>query len=362
MTTLRHRWATLLRVFVPLIAFEVGWPQVPSVPDAYNDFPAVASAEGFRGRTTRVEVSFNIFFDVDDTTYVPVKTELARILAAEPIIESKAGIVGQVVSNYCLPRELNVKMGQDIGRGTGGTIQTMIEVSLSRTAPLGDQVIRVLYPVIDTAMERLSNRPGRSHAVAAITVTVWASPEAKQAALRKLEDEARQRRQAEEEQRIQAQKEQEEAQRLRDEEARRQEALASQRTSEARKAAFVAFLHFLPEIALGAVLLVLCAPWFWPTASVTAKAGQHEHLSKVVPARHSEGYDEPGTILQTAWARGLLWRRHRLKVETFVSEDAGANDGDNRRLDLLISVGQSVRRGIYLAKTPNGPIRVRVES
>src|SRR5258706_3132159 len=112
----RHRSVTLLRFSVPLMALAVGWSQVATSPDTYNEFPVIASAEAFRGRTTRVEISFNIFFDVDDKTYVPIKAELARILSADPIVESKAGIVGQVVSNYCLPHEFVVKMGQDMGR------------------------------------------------------------------------------------------------------------------------------------------------------------------------------------------------------------------------------------------------------
>jgi hypothetical protein len=350
----------LIRLLGPLIISCVGWSQAIS-PDTYNEFPVEVSADGYRGETTKVELTFKILLTAGETTYVPIDDNIARILSAEPTTESTAGIAAHIASNYCSPQELAVKMGEDIGRGTGGVFQTTIDLGVGKTAALGDQVVRIYYPLIDAAMERLSNRKGQSPAMAIINLKVWASPQARQAAIQKLEDEALKKRRAEEEQILQAQKAQEEAQRVRDAEEKRQQDLDNQKRVEMWKASFFAFLKLLPIILLVVMIFVRYAPWLWPAASVTTAAGQHEHLDRLVSARKLEGVGQPGAILQTAWARGVFGRRQRLKVETFVSEDEDFPSNTVRKLDLLVSVGQRVRAGTYLARMPNGAVRIRVE-
>ena len=143
--------------------------------------------------------------------------------------------------------------------------------------------------------------------------------------------------------------------------------------------------------------------WIFPTVKVAIAPGQCRHLQGKLHALPYDTRAEAGTILRTMWARSRLGLRRRIKVEVFVSVQAssGAADEDEggwrpgrgglsssgldderrrrpagwlrrawRRItlraqegehDVLVSAGASVRPGTYLARGPDGSVRVRVK-
>lgn len=131
----------------------------------------------------------------------------------------------------------------------------------------------------------------------------------------------------------------------------------------------------LPALLLAGLGLYLRREWVWPSLRARLGPGECRQYHGAVKPCPGEGNVQPGTILQTLWAQSRRGRRQRIKVETFVAGEAWEIVGENglpfedtapraqgpgERYDLLVSVGRSVRPGTYLARAPNGSIRVRV--
>ena|ERR1035441_6888728 len=69
-----------------------------------------------------------------------------------------------------------------------------------------------------------------------------------------------------------------------------------------------------------------------------------------------------GLFLDTVWARSCLLRRQPLKLEIVAGEydDLIASPRRRERVDLLISVGSSIRPGLYVARRGLTAFRIKV--
>lgn len=105
------------------------------------------------------------------------------------------------------------------------------------------------------------------------------------------------------------------------------------------------------------LLLILRRRWIFPRVKAVVPAGGYTQLHGVISAKASMQYSQPGTVLETCWAKSRVGRRQRIKVEIFVREKGA---GKKSRCDVLVAVGASVLPGIYLAKGRTGSVRVEV--
>ena len=120
-----------------------------------------------------------------------------------------------------------------------------------------------------------------------------------------------------------------------------------------RMTAIVVLATYIAPISILALALafLLVGPWVRPSLKVTLARGTctQNSYGRIVPGAWSQ---DPGTILETRWARDCLGRRQRIKVETLVS--------DFHTDDAIVSVGLHVDPGLYLARGRNRSVRVRV--
>jgi hypothetical protein len=298
-------------------------------------FPVTATAEAFFDKAARVTVSFQIYFPVDGQQYLPVNERVAALLSSPPAIKAGPGMRVRVLKTVCTPEILTVQMGQETGTAMGGRITSEVEITPDSYVTPGTHIVVLEYPMIDLTFRMIRARsPVRAEAQ--IRVEVWASEAAKL-----------------------------EAMRLAEEKRRQQEALEAQARHEARMRFLRNSLPYLAVAVLIGLVVFLFRKWFWPDLEVKLAAGEHRQYPRALRPIGREKSAESGTILKTKWARHWSGRRNRIKVETFVSEGAQLDPEHPGRkyvdkLDLLVSVGASVQPGSYLAKGPNGAVKIIV--
>ncbi len=117
-------------------------------------------------------------------------------------------------------------------------------------------------------------------------------------------------------------------------------------------------LFLLFQTVLALVFLFRKRRWLRPDFRAVVSAGGRKRLAGVVKQPAEPG-GEPGAILSTEWARDLLGRRRRIKVETLVPIKPGTSQGN--ALDLLVAAGASVQPGTYLAAAPAGSVKIWVK-
>lgn len=118
----------------------------------------------------------------------------------------------------------------------------------------------------------------------------------------------------------------------------------------------------LGERVLGAV--VFLRAWIRPDVRIEAVRGEVRFEQKRLRvADEYEGTAPTGLFLHTLWVRDWLLRPHPLKVEILAGEyDNGVQPRKREKVDLLITVGSTVRAGIYVACRGLTAFQVRVRS
>jgi hypothetical protein len=136
----------------------------------------------------------------------------------------------------------------------------------------------------------------------------------------------------------------------------------------------------IPGIELG---------WLWPKYKIFVTTKSRERKSEFFPALENDTEAEPGTILRTVWALNHKGDPQRIKLETFVlpltsrdldkqknllsirddnkfkyhlSSKPAIGTISDRKNDLLITVGDSVSPGKYLAACAEGKILIYVKA
>jgi len=316
-------------------------------------------AEAFLDHPITVTVTFKIFFPKDKKRYVPVSPALAQVLSSPPTVYAKPELRVRVIRTECVPKDVIAAVGGEVVGGKGGLIDCEIEIAPVRSFKKGDYDFILAFETIDTTFNMLNSTETLPKAVAHIQVEVWPSLAAKQEALRAAEAErkrkeemAAQVRREQQEAEARARKQKEEA----DTQARRQrEEAEAQARHDARIAMMKKAAPFLGIGLFLATVVWLKRKWFWPDFKAYIPVGTNMQFESALPGRSGL---ETGTILHTAWAKARHGRRSRIKVETFIADSlSGRTLG---KLDLLISVGMSVRPGVYLAILPGSFVRVHV--
>jgi hypothetical protein len=324
-----------------------------------NQFPVLLKAEAFLDHPITVTVTFKIFLPKDKKRYVPVSPTLAEVLSSPPIVYAKPELRVSVIRTECVPEDVIAAVGGEVVGGKGGHINCKIEIAPVRPVKKGDYDVILAFETVDTTFNMLNSTETFPKAVAHIQVEIWPSVAAKQEALRAAEAERR----LKEEMAAQARREQQEAEaraRKQKEEADTQARLQREEAeAQARHDARIALMKTAsPFLGMGLLLAIavgLQRKWFWPDFKAYIPAGTKMQFDSALPARSGL---ETGTILHTAWANARHGTRSRIKLETFVADNlSGRTLG---KLDLLISVGMSVRPGVYLAILPGGAVRVHV--
>jgi len=323
-----------------------------------NNFPVIVTGEAVVNESTRIEIKFKIFFAVDEQRYLPVDSRVAEFLSLPPLVSASPDLNVRVLKTECQPREMVISMGGVDETGTGGEVTCLIEITPARNAQVGQRNLNLTFPAISMVFYRITNRT--VNARVDVSLTVWASQQAKQEA-RRVEQEK--------------QRQQQEVLRIAAEKQRQQEALAAQKRREERIRFLKGLLPYMLILLLIAFLVFLQRKWIWPDVKVSMSPGESSQLQSAIRMLKDEEGTEPGTILNTVWARRWLAGRRRIKVETFASDETFRSGGlkrgkqpsgkrrgySDKKLDVLVSVGASVRSGIYLAKNPNGAVRITVK-
>ena len=313
-----------------------------------NQFPVSVRTEAFNDHPINVKVVFKIFLPKDNKRYIPVSPTLAQFMSSSPDVYAKPDLRVRVIRTECIPEDVTATVGGNEVMGKGGVIDCEIEIAPLRSVRRGVYDVILSFGMIDKTFDMLSSTVSLPKAVVHIQVETWPSPAAKQEAL--LAAEAERKRKEEMAAQARHQKEEAEAQ------ARRQKEEAE---AQARHEARIRMLKLVsPYLGLGlflAIIVFLKRKWLWPDFKVRLQVGKKMQFDNVLRGR---GGMEPGMILHTAWAKAWYGTRQRIKVETFAAE--GLHSDSRSKLDLLVSIGTSVRPGVYLAKLPNGAIRVYV--
>jgi hypothetical protein len=324
-----------------------------------NQFPLSLKTEAFSDHSITLKVSFKVFFPKDSKRYVPVSPTLAQFLASPPDVYAKPELRVRIIKTECIPDDVVALVDGDVVMGKGGIINCEIEIAPLQSVKRGVYDIRLAFVMIDTTFNMLDSTESFPKAVALIQVETWPSLAVKQETLlaaetarkRKEEVAAQARRQKEEADAL-ARRQKEEADAL----ARRQKEEAE---AQARHEARIRLLKVVsPFLGLGlflALVVFLKRKWIWPDFKVAIPAGTNLKFDSIRRVHHGV---EAGTILQTAWAKTLYGTRQRIKVETFAADSLHADARSD--LDMLVSVGASVRPGAYLARLPSGGVRVNV--
>lgn len=313
-----------------------------------NRFPISLKTEAFLDRPTTARVSFKIIFPKDDERYVPVSAELAGLLSSPPDIKANPDLRVRAVNTQCFPEDIVAVAGATMVTLKGGIVNCDIEIAPSQSVKKGVYNIVLTFPTIDAAFDMIGSVESFPKAVAQIQVEVWPSPEAKEKALRAAEEERRRKEEAA----AQVRREQEEAAA----QVRRQKEEAE--AKERRELRIELLKKSSPYLGVGLFLVIvvfLKRKWLWPDFKAYTTAGSNTQFNNVVSGR--DGL-EPGTILHTTWAKAWRGTRQRIKVETFVAESP--SEHTHSKLDLLVSVGASVRPGVYMAIVPGCAVRVSV--
>ena len=313
-------------------------------------FPVTQSEEAFGDRADVVQVRFKLHFPVDPLRYLPVDNDLAAILSTPPDIEAPASLRARVVSSVCTPADLTVyAAGGDEVTARGAEIITKIELRPRPLDAVKTQTVTLRYPLIDAVVAKIHGMsPGA--AVARIDVQVWPSVAARDEFLAKEQERQRLEREAEERARI-AREQAEERERAARELAERQ----ARRGARIRLA--IKSIPYFAALFLAGFLLFLYRHWLAPDLTVTVARGAHLQQSlKSTPVDAADA--EPGAILRTEWARNWMGFRRRIKVESFVADHV--EGAGQHAVDLLVSVGRSVRPGKYVAAGAHGSVKVEV--
>jgi hypothetical protein len=352
---------------VALTQLHATWAQAP---EKVNDFPIMKFIEAYNGKTERTNTSFNIYFPADDNRYLPIREELAARLSVAPLVSPDSGLQARVTNTLCTPKKLLIEMDSGFGYVDGGEIRCDVEITPTPSAKRGTHEVKLSFTFVDLINQELKGLPPTSRAVAVFKVDVWPSPEAKQAALRSAEEQ----RQREADAKADALRQKQELAR---EKLREQEELEAQARREGFRAIAWKAATVLALLLPFGAFIYLKRKWLWPEMKLELAQGEHKQLRAAVRGPRNGKHVEPGTILQTTWARNFIGRRHRIKLETFSSEDSshmlglhrsqaehqsvGFEENGDSKLDLLITVGASVRPGSYLSKVRNHGIRIKVE-
>jgi hypothetical protein len=341
--------------------------------DQANEFPVTTTAEVVRGRSQRVTIDFNVYFSVDDKRYVPVKPELAKLLSVPPEVHSEPGLRVRTISAECTPRKLTVFEKTAIVTVTGGSVRCEIEITPESFMEPGTHEVTLSFDAIEAAFLALKTNLAEIKPEARVAVLVWESAAAKQEAERKIAEEKQRREEVE---RV--------AQQAAEAARQREAELAAERRWQIAMAAVKYCLIFLAAATPVGLALFAGRKVLWPRLKATVAAGQCRQYIRCMPAREEHASAEPGTIFETLWATDWRGRRQRIKVEVFVAEDSSAEkerheypamaahdgmldlteepseDPHVRRHDVLVAVGASVPRGLYLAACPAGAVRIMV--
>lgn len=318
---------------------------LPGPLERANDFPVRQSAEAVRGQTQRVTVSFNVYFPIDDTRYVPVKEELAKLLSASPRIGAEPGMRVDVVRTVCTPKMLTLTEELKVVGVMGGVVLCEIDVTPDEAVEPGFHDLVLFFDHLSLAFVALGTKTPALKAEAHVRVQVWASAQAKEEAMRRAEEEKRRAAEAQ----------------------RRQEEIDARKRFErlARIGKWVGV--GLAAAVLAVFALWLRRKWIWPDLRLKIPAGGHEQLHHAMSGLSADVHAEPGSILRTAWAQSRLGRRQRVKVEILTTETGLAESPHGKREDkspvahdVLVSVGSSVRPGKYLARLAEGAVLVEV--
>lgn len=316
-------------------------------------FPRNQAAEAFSGKATVVDVRFKFYFPFDEHRYLPVNDQIAAALSSAPVILAPKGMKAVVLSTVCTPEQLLIEERGDVVEVKGGRIESQIEITPDTALNDGTRQIALEYLLLDLIFAKIAGRKAE-RAQVFLDIRLWPSAAAKEAAMRAEEEKRRAQAAIEERQR----REEEAA---REAEARA-EAVAAAQASAARRARFIRqALPYLGGTLLIAILIILNRNWLFPDVTVALGPGQHVQKSLSTRRLDGETTADPGTILQTSWARSWIGLRKRIKVETFVSEDAPA-DPERAPIDILVSAGSSVPAGRYLAKTRRLTVRIDVSA
>jgi hypothetical protein len=312
-------------------------------------FPVTQSEEAFGDRPDVVQVRFKFHFPIDPLRYLPVDDDLAAILSIPPDVEAPSSLRARVASSVCTPADLTVYAAGEAVTARGAEIITKIELRPRPPDAVTTQTVTLRYPLIDAVVAKI-NGISSGAAVARIDVQVWPSVAARDQFLAKEQERQRLEREAEERARIareQAEARARAARELAERQARR----------EARIRLAVKSIPYFGALFLVASLLFLYRHWLAPDLTVTV--GRGSHLQQSLNSTPVDAADaEPGTILRTEWARNWMGFRQRIKVESFVADHV--EGAGKHPVDLLVSVGRSVRPGKYVAAGAHGSVKVEV--
>jgi len=309
------------------------------------EFRHPSNVEGFVGQPSTVTVRFFFYIPVDQQRYLPVDAELARILSAPPDVTAPPGISIRSVDSVCKPATLTIDDGTSVIGATGGIIDTTIQLVPDDSAADADHALTIQYPLVNAVFTMIGARPpGRPQTT--LSLHVWRSVAAKEAFLR-----------AEAEQRAKERAAAEKVRRAEEERRRQQSAAAERAKREARIRLLLELRPYAAAVLLLALAALLYRGWLFPDLTVSLRRGGHVQ-QRLPRAAIPERKAEPGTITETIWARNRVWRRKRIKVETFVSDAHTGSDA--HAVDLLISVGTSVPPGRYVARSSKGVVKVVV--
>jgi len=332
--------------------------------DPVNGFPIISRVEAFAGESVRTNGLFKFYLPVGDQRYLPISEELATKLSVAPSIQCRSGLHVRVLSCRCTPRVLNIPSNGTFSSLEGAIMEWAIEIQPESTVPPDEYQIILAFNSLNLASREWREDPAPQ---VRLEVRVWGSHAEKA----QFEGPATERQEGE-------------ARSL------------PQKVGQQRTSSFLKWMLATRTLltAAGATLLIAALiggflfrfrNWLRPAAKVAIMPGQHLQIRQAVAANAGEEYEEPGTVLETLWARNRRGQRQRIKVELFIATDGedappiekartietthheftgGGKPSvaalTNLKLDLLISVGASVLPGHFLAEGPHGAVRVHV--
>jgi hypothetical protein len=108
--------------------------------------------------------------------------------------------------------------------------------------------------------------------------------------------------------------------------------------------------------------IVLLRAWLKPDVEMDVTPAQFLFKQRRLSvANEYDATAATGLFLETVWARNWWLRRQPLKLEIVAGEyDAITSPRRRERVDLLISVGSSIRPGAYVARRDLTAFRIRV--
>lgn len=324
---------------------------------AVDTFPRQVDAEVVRGSELRISGSFVFFLPTGDAGYLPLSQALAERLSAAPRVSGGVGVRTVSVGSDCAPVQAVYITDQHFRRLRAGRLRWNAVLAVETGAPAGKRTVQIDFPEIHTALSMLSDSERIDESVVpkvVVTLNVWSSEGEKQEVAR---------------------------------------------TTQVKIASMRAAYHgrlLRWGGAGGGTLLVLVIAFLllrhrlWPDVEVEVQPGSHLQKREAISRRRSDAGVPLGTLVETVWAR-RYFRRRPIKVEYLLGVSNDSHDGDTAaeqdlheqvvqifthgedkatkplrwsgntaRLDVLVSVGRSVKRGRYIAKGAHGSVSVRV--